>query len=365
MFPLGRAQRSAIRASTARNCRCKSIGYWSSAVIEGLRAPPAKFLEMLCSRSVRVVLLSLLPCCTAGFAFAQVPVGEVDASMATVKGSIVASPTGVQVMSGSSVTATVSTTSLRLIRGGEIRICRDSSVSLTNSPNSSDLFLGLSKGTIEVHYPLATSLDTIWTPDFRISLTGPGRFHLAVNTDEHGDTCVQTLHGHIGSVTVVQLLGGQVSAVRPGESVLFQGGRVSQRSTRLGNCGCPPFIPVHRAAAEPPPKTVAEPPAAPPPFVAALSASSPEGRNITAPPPADRPDDIHVKVDVPFVFRALAQPPLPDVPASDDVRVRLSDLPVLSMADAQPPADNVAQAAEPQKKKRRGFWAAIGAIFRR
>jgi len=287
--------------------------------------------------------------------------------MATVKGSIVASPTGVRVMSGSSVTATVSNTSLRLIRGGEIRICQGSSVSLTNSPNSSDLFLGLSNGTIEVHYPLGRSLDTIWTPDFRISLTGPGRFHLAVNTDEHGDTCVQTLHGHVGSVTVVQLLGGEVSAVRPGESVLFQGGRVSQRSARPGNCGCPPSIPVHRAAAEPPPKPPAERAAAPPPVVAALTASSPEGRDITAPPPADRPDDIHVKVDVPFVFRALAlaQPPPPDVPASDDVRVQLSDLPVLGMADAQPPAENIAPTAEPQKKKRRGFWAAIGTIFKR
>ena len=95
-------------------------------------------------------------------------------------------------------------------------------------------------------------------------------------------------------------------------------------------------------------------------------ASSPE--SMTAPPPAVPPGSVQVQVEAPFVFRASEPRPSRDVPV-DLAEIRISTLPVLGSAYAQPAPQEVAQAAtqetaKPKKKKRHGVWGFLASIFK-
>src|SRR3954469_14700517 len=108
-------------------------------------------------------------------------IGEVFATDATVQGSVILVGSGTRVGSGSTVSAGRSAASLRLERGGEVRVCRGTSVSVTAATRSKGLMLSLDVGTIETHYSVGSSADTIQTPDFRIMLPGPGDFNFAIS----------------------------------------------------------------------------------------------------------------------------------------------------------------------------------------
>jgi len=322
---------------------------------------------MFFRRSARVLLFSLPLSLVAMPGYAQAPLGDVYSSDATVKGAVALSASSTRVMSGSSVKAGVSNVSVRLIRGGEVRVCQGSSISLTGSANGAQIMVGMSSGTIELHYPLANSRDSIMTPDFEIALVGSGVFHLAVSTDQGGNTCVQSLHGNTGSVTVSELMGDGTYTVQPGGQVIFRAGHASNPGPVVGNCGCPAAVLVERAAAEPP-KPVTAPAAEPPPPVAALIESSPRSVNLTAPPPAEQPGSVHVQVEAPFVFRASEPRPAPDAPV-ELAEIRLSTLPVPGSVYVQPAPQEVAQAAspetaQPKKKKRHGLWGFLASIFK-
>src|SRR4051812_34763107 len=99
--------------------------------------------------------------------------GEVFATDASVQGSVIFAGSGTRVGSGSTVSAGRSAASLRLDRGGEVRVCPGTSVSVTASARSKGLLLSLDTGTIETYYSVGSSADTIQTPDFRILLPGP------------------------------------------------------------------------------------------------------------------------------------------------------------------------------------------------
>jgi len=299
---------------------------------------------------------------------AQMPVGEIYSSDATVKGAVALSASGTRLMSGSSVKAGLSNATVRLMRGGELRVCQGSSVSLTSSPNGLQLMVGMSTGTIEAHFPLGNSRDSVMTPDFQISLNGPALFQLAISTDESGNTCVQSLHGNTGSVTISELMGDGSYTVMPGDQMIFRAGHASNPTPVVASCGCPPELPVERAAAKPL-KPVTAPAAAPPPPVAALIESSPKSANVTAPPPTEPPGSVHVQVEAPFVFRASEPLLARDVPV-DFAEIRLSTLPALDSVYVQPPPADVAQEAsaeetpKPRKKKHHGLWGLLASIFK-
>jgi hypothetical protein len=296
---------------------------------------------------------------------AQAPLGEVHSSDATVKGAVAVSASSTRLMSGSSVKAGVSNASVRLLRGGELRVCQGSTVSLTASANGSQLMVGMSSGTIEVHYPLVNSRDSVMTPDFEVGLVGSGVFHLAVSTDQSGNTCVQSLHGNTGSVTVSELMGDGSYTVKPGEQAFFRAGHAGSPGPVVGNCGCPAPVLVESAAAEPP---VTPAVAAPPPVAAAIGPSA-GSASVTTPPPAVPPESVHVQVEAPFVFRASELPPAPDSRMEMELaQVRLSTLPVLGSASPRPPLQETAQAAPPEnakpKKKRHGLWGFLASMFK-
>ncbi|MGH9532156.1 MAG: hypothetical protein ACRD2Q_07155, partial [Terriglobales bacterium] len=181
---------------------------------------------------------------------AQEPLAEVFASDATVRGSVVLAGSGTKVLSGSSISAGAQAALVRLARGGEVRVCPGNSVTLA-SASGRDLLWGVGTGAIEVHYALASSADTLMTPDFRILLAGPGAFHFALSSDNRGNTCVRSLPGNTSSIIVQELAGGGSYQVRPGDQVLFRNGTTSEvDATTPLSCGCPAPPPVHRAEKE-------------------------------------------------------------------------------------------------------------------
>lgn len=185
-----------------------------------------------------------VPALTAGVQPAVVPVAV------GTSGSLI--ETGSRVAAGSSVSAGEETAILRLTRGGEIRVCPGTTVSVSTSSNGQDLMLGMNRGAMETHYGLTESVDSVLTPDFRIVLPGPGEFNLAISTNAHGDTCVGSQPGSTSSAVIAELLGNGTYEIKPDQQVVFRGGRLDSVEPAVASCGCPPAQePVLRAEVDP------------------------------------------------------------------------------------------------------------------
>ncbi|HET8666959.1 MAG TPA: hypothetical protein VFM10_03200 [Terriglobales bacterium] len=321
-------------------------------------------------------------------------IGDVVSSDASVNGSVLVVSTGTRVMSGSSVVAGNTTASLRLARGGEVRICPHANLSLTNSQSGRDLVLGMGTGAIETHYTLRANADTILTPDFRILLAGPGTFHFAFGADARGNTCVRSLENNTSSIIITEQMGDGVYQVRPGEQAYFHGGTIAGvRTTVPPDCGCPPPIPaVMTAQAAPlptpaitnpslPAQAVARPTTSPtaPTQPQSFPANSPEAviaergtptfQAAEPSAPASPDNEIHIQVDAPFVFRG--DEPAPPPPPST-ATLRMAPMPRALMEPAQvlPPAPPLPsgelQRPEHQPaaaKPRRGVFGHIRSFF--
>ena len=168
---------------------------------------------------------------------AQEEVGRVFASDAAVRGSVILASSGTGVLSGSQVTAGLSPARLQLARGGFLRICPKTSLSVASS--SGGLLLGLSEGAVELHYTAGATTDVLVTPDFRIQLTGPGEFHFAISADKAGSTCIRPLGSDTASVIVSETFGTGSYQVSAGRAVVFRNGQLSRAAQPTGPCGCP------------------------------------------------------------------------------------------------------------------------------
>ena len=281
-------------------------------------------------------------------------VGELFASDASVRGSVLLAGTGTKVVSGSSVTAGDAPAVFRLARGGDLRICPATSVTLTSSSSGREVMIGMSTGSIEAHYTLAQSADTIMTPDFRILLAGPGTFNFAIKADDRGNVAVRALTGNTASLIVSELNGDGTYQVKPSEEVLFHSGKLADPDhTALPESGCPVPPPVQRAAIEVPkdaPKPAEDKKADP------------------APVPMKPVAEQHLEAAVPFIYQA-------GDPAQEVVigvaRLRLTHGPVLPgrvvLPPPPPPKETATAAPAPSPKKeaapKRGFFGKVGAFF--
>ena len=307
-----------------------------------------KFLLSSCCAAI----LSLVPC-----AYAQKAIGYVYATDATVKGSVELTGGGTRLMSGSSVSAGDATALVKLARGGEVRVCANTSISVTASPSGRDLLLAMGSGAIETHYALGASADSLLTPDFRIQLPGPGTFHVAFASDSHGNTCVHSLASNGAAVIVNELMGDGSYQVKPGERVRFAHGSIAAATADSGDCGCPaPPPPVIKSAVPAPQETknvqVAQ----------VTQATNPAEAALTVPPPPDA-GGVHITMEAPFVFNASGPPPprVPDAPAMQ--RREIASLPVVPQPQVSPPAAPAAQVAEKKKAEKKGFFGRLRGMF--
>jgi hypothetical protein len=239
-------------------------------------------------RKALMVVLGL-----ASTAWAQNPIGQIFASDATVRGSVELASGGARVMSGSWVSAGETTAVLKLDRGGEVRICPRTSLSVATSQSGRDLLLGLSVGGLETHYTVSATADSIVTPDFRILLAGPGRFDFAIEASKGGDTCIRALPGNSSSLIISELMGDATYQVKPAERLVFHNGRVQSPDHDNANCGCVAVAPVLRAEAVAPEESKPD--------------STPAPKAEVPKPSTDPP--VHVEVDAPFVFHGDSPDP--------------------------------------------------------
>src|SRR4051812_25876597 len=155
-------------------------------------------------------------------------IGEVRSPDATIRGSVVVGANGTSVMSGSQVSAGASNAAIGLKRGGELKVCKGSNVTLTSASSGREMLIALNSGVLETHYTLPSTSDTIVTADFRITLTGPGAFHFSVGTAANGGLCVHSLAGNTSSVIVNEQFGEGAHQVKPGEEIAFRNGKVDE-----------------------------------------------------------------------------------------------------------------------------------------
>jgi hypothetical protein len=254
------------------------------------------------------VLLLGFALASSGFVQGQNAIGEVLAGDASVRGTLILSAQGTQVLSGSQVAAGDGAALLKLKRGGQVRICPKTNLSVSADASGKMLALGLSVGSMELNYTLAGAADLLMTPDFRVQLISPGTFHLAITVGPSGDTCMRTLPGNNASVFVSEMLGDNSYQLSSGKSVLFAGGKISGAITAPEACGCPESNrdmltaesagPTSGSAAG----SSADPSA--PVAVAAQPAAQPMEKQIAETPPATaQPAAAHLEVGSRFVYR--------------------------------------------------------------
>jgi hypothetical protein len=293
------------------------------------------------------------------------PLGELFASDSNSSGPMQLAGSGMSVYSGSELSAGIAPATLKLARGGQVRICANSGLNVTTSGQG--LMLATGAGALEIAYELKQqAADVVMTPDFNVSLVGPGTFHFALGINKKGDTCVKPLAGNASEITFSELLGTGVYKAGPDETMVFRGGKLGDKAALTGECGCPPAAPVMRAEAQP----NAKPPDETKPAQQVVVANN----ETTSPLPPDKPGQVHVQVDTPFVFSArpgsgrsyaLAKVQFSTLPNVYFVQEKVDPIVLVEKqpeVSPKPVAETSKPEGKPQKEKK-GFMGRMKGFF--
>ena len=270
------------------------------------------------------------------------------------------------VLPGSELSAGMAPALLRLARGGQVRICPQSRVSVNSGGQG--MMLGMGVGAAEIDYGVAAgATDVVFTPDFEIRLAGPAHYHFALGVTSSGNTCFKPLLGNTSGVVFSELLGQEIFGAGAEEATLFAEGKVGRRSALTESCGCPAPA-VKQAIVQP------EPPAAP--KAESSSHAGTATAEATARPSSDQgdqPAQNHIEVETPFVFSGNAAA----VPGTV-AKIQFSSLPntVFAQEDPEPivlveshsaPAQETkaepTPSPTPAKKEKKGFMARFKGLF--
>jgi hypothetical protein len=336
----------------SQNLRCSALLSRLNSAIVSITAYLTKSRFMLSSRHQFLLALALLASGLVRVAGAQQSIGELYATDASVKGSVILAGSGTSVLSGSAIQAGGQAATLKLDRGGSLLVCPGTNLSVTASQNGRALLYSVNSGNIELDYPIGASADTLLTPDFRLLLPGPGVVHVAVRVTPTGDTCVQSLPSNGTALVVSETMGDGTYQVKSDEAVLFRGGHISDTVHVQENCGCrvPKPEAATRFAKAPPPPPPEEAKPAPAPVAS------------TPPPPTE-----HVAVEAPFVFHG--DDPYPDLtPMVASLRLESKGVVQMETMVLPPPDGGKSQPASQaeitdKQQKKRGFFASVGAFF--
>jgi hypothetical protein len=302
-----------------------------------------------------------------------VPVGELFASEAGEQRPVHLAGSGMTVVSGSELSAGIAPATLKLFRGGQVRICPRSGLSVNAGGHG--LMLATGAGALEINYELSPqAVDVVITPDFNLTLVGPGTFHFALEVSKRGDTCIKPLPGNAGEIGLSELAGTATYKTAPDEAAIFPGGKLEEHSAFTGECGCPAGVPVlqteNKPPAVPPQPKEKEQDVQPKPGEHVMVA----GSDPTSPTPPDHPGQVHVQVDAPFVFSARASSAGPYSIA----RLQVSTLPnvffvqekvdPLVLMEKTPEVSQKVEVAQPRpaekpRKERKGFLGRIKGFF--
>lgn len=290
--------------------------------------------------------------------FAQRNIGELYASDASVKGSVLLAGSGTSVLSGSQIAAGAQAATLKLERGGNVLVCPGTSLSVSSSENGRQLLFSVSSGNLELNYPIGSATDSLLTPDFRLLLPGPGRIHVAMRVTANGDTCVQSLPENGSALLVAEAMGDESYQVKQDESVLFRGGHIQGAARSHQSCGCPAPAPVQVARTVPAETTVPKKPP-PPTSGAALAAAMDES--------APEMPGSHLSVEAPFVFSGKGIPP--DMTAVvahlklDSTQIVTLNPQVLPPGKQKKTEANQQTVAANEPGEKKGMFSKIGAFF--
>jgi hypothetical protein len=321
---------------------------------------------MLSCRHLPLAVAAPLLCMLTARAAAQQPIGELYATDASVKGSVLLAGSGTRVLAGSSIEAGAHAATLKLDRGGSLFVCEGTKLSINASQNGRQLLLSLNTGNLELNYPLGTEADTLLTPDLQLLLPGPGTVHVAVRVSPNGDTCVQSLPWNAAALVVSETMGDATYQVKQDEAVIFKGGHLGQALRSKQNCGCPRVTPpVQTAQAAPPPSAGSQPVTAAANLPPAATPPSAQSAENSATPPAEQ----HFTVEAPFIFHG--DDPTPDL-RQNVVMLKLDQKKFVTLEPTvlpppggkqKPAQTQTAQSQPPEKKESHGFFSKVGSFF--
>ena len=176
---------------------------------------------------------------------AFVPFGGTDPLAADkVKGQIEVAGGKAVIAASGEVSAGSHAALVQLTHRGEVRLCATTTVALSAAtPRTDDLsglMLSLSHGALEARFATGHNADVILTPDFRISISGPGVANVDVRLGDGGDTCVDNHGEHPATVVVSSVFEGGAYSVGAGQRVMFEHGSLREVvDLEKESCGCP------------------------------------------------------------------------------------------------------------------------------